>query len=100
MCRSVPTRTARPCRAAHPGAGDAARGHRGGGGAERRPCPLPAGAAQPASDGGGDAASAASSTSVDNGSGLKVDPLNVQSLLPKLPDIRADLSQQKPDVTC
>ena len=48
----------------------------------------------------GGAASAASSASVDNGSGLKVELLNVQSLLPKLPDIRADLSQRKPDVAC
>ena len=39
----------------------------------------------------GGAASAASSASVDNGSGLKVELLNVQSLLPKLPDIWADL---------
>ena len=31
---------------------------------------------------------------------LKVELLNVQSLLPKLPDIRADLHQRQPDVIC
>ena len=31
---------------------------------------------------------------------LKVDLLNVQSLLPKLPDIRADLHLRQPDIVC
>ena len=39
-------------------------------------------------------------TSTNNNSGLKIEQLNVQSLLPKLPDIRADLNDRQPDVVC